>query len=80
MILNKGLPMRSAADLKAGESGVINGFSDNIISLKLMEMGCLPGSSIKMNFTAPFGDPVSFDVAGYNLTLRKSEAAYIIIE
>lgn len=72
--------MRSAADLKNGESGVINGFSDNIISIKLMEMGCLPGSTIKMNFTAPFGDPVSFDVAGYNLTLRKSEAAFITIE
>ena len=72
--------MRSAADLKSGESGVISGFNDNVISLKLMEMGCLPGSTIKMNFTAPLGDPVSFDVAGYNLTLRKSEAAYIIIE
>ena len=72
--------MRSAADLKAGEMATITGFNDNIISLKLMEMGCLQGSTIKMNFSAPFGDPVSYDVAGYNLTLRRSEAAYIIIE
>jgi ferrous iron transport protein A len=72
--------MRTAAELKPGESAIINGFNDNIISLKLMEMGCLPGSSIKMNFTAPLGDPVSYDVAGYNLTLRRSEASFIIIE
>jgi ferrous iron transport protein A len=72
--------MQSAADLKPGESGVISGFTDNIISLKLMEMGCLPGSVIKMNFSAPLGDPVSYDVAGYNLTMRRSEASFIILE
>lgn len=72
--------MRSAADLKPGETGTIAGFTDSIISLKLMEMGCLPGSMIKMNFTAPLGDPVSYDVAGYNLTLRRSEASSINID
>lgn len=72
--------MASAADLKPGEEGVIDGFKDSVISLKLMEMGCLPGSIIKMNFAAPLGDPVSYDVAGYNLTMRRSEAAAIIIE
>jgi len=71
---------RSVADLKPGESGIISGFSDNIISLKLMEMGCLPGSAIKMNFAAPFGDPISYYVAGYNLTLRISEASAILID
>ena len=71
---------RSVADLNRGESGVIVGFSDNVISLKLMEMGCLPGSIIKMNFAAPFGDPISYYIAGYNLTLRISEASAILIE
>ena len=71
---------RSVADLNRGESGVIVGFSDNVISLKLMEMGCLPGSTIKMNFAAPFGDPISYYIAGYNLTLRISEASAILIE
>jgi len=71
---------RSVADLNPGESGVIKGFSDNVISLKLMEMGCLPGSTIKMNFAAPFGDPISYYIAGYNLTLRISEASAIMID
>ena len=72
--------MRSVADLNRGESGIIKGFSDNVISLKLMEMGCLPGSAIKMNFAAPLGDPISYYIAGYNLTLRKSEASSIMID
>ena len=71
---------KSVADLKPGESGTIRGFSDRIISLKLMEMGCLPGSEIKMNYAAPLGDPISYYVAGYNLTLRISEASSILIE
>ncbi len=71
---------KSVAELKAGESGTIKGFSDVIISLKLMEMGCLPGSMIKMNFAAPLGDPISYYVAGYNLSLRISEASSILIE
>ena len=71
---------RSVADLNPGDSGIIKGFSDSIISLKLMEMGCLPGSTIKMNFAAPLGDPISYYVAGYNLTLRISEASAILID
>lgn len=71
---------RNVADLLAGESGTISGFTDKVISLKLMEMGCLPGSMIKMNFAAPLGDPISYDIAGYNLTLRKTEASAILIE
>lgn len=70
---------KSVAELKPGESGIIVGFTDGVISLKLMEMGCLPGSTIKMNFAAPFGDPISYDIAGYNLSLRISEASCILI-
>ena len=34
----------------------------------------------KVNFSAPLGDPISYDVAGYNLMLRISEASTILIE
>ncbi len=74
------IAMKNVAGLKRGESGIITGFTDDIISLKLMEMGCLPGSPIKMNFAAPLGDPISYDIAGYNLTLRVAEACAILIE
>jgi len=71
---------KSVADLKPGESGIISGFIDNMISLKLMEMGCLPGVKIQYKYAAPLGDPISIDVAGYNLSLRTSEASSILID
>ena len=71
---------RSVADLRRGEKGIINGFLDDALSLKLLEMGCLPGTEIELNFTAPFGDPICINVSGYNLSLRLDEANTIAIQ
>ncbi|MFA0962198.1 ferrous iron transport protein A [Roseivirga sp. BDSF3-8] len=71
---------KSVADLKPGERGVISGFTDSHLSLKLLEMGCLPGTEVRMNYAAPLGDPICIKVAGYNLSLRIDEAQIIILE
>ena len=65
--------------MKPGEVGVIAGFTDDELSVKLLEMGFLPGSSIRFNFSAPFGDPVCVSVAGFDLSLRLEEASTISI-
>jgi ferrous iron transport protein A len=65
--------------MKPGEMAIISGFTDEHISVKLMEMGCLPGSAIRFNFTAPLGDPVCVSVSGYELSLRLDEASTISI-
>jgi ferrous iron transport protein A len=70
---------KSVAEMKPGDIGIITGFSDDHISVKLMEMGCLPGVPVRFNFTAPFGDPICISVSGYELSLRKEEAASISI-
>ena len=62
-----------------GETAVISGFSDDEISVKLLEMGFLPGSVVRFNFTAPLGDPVCVSVSGLDLSLRISEASTISI-
>ena len=67
----------TVAHLKPGEQGVIEGFSDAHLSLKLLDMGCLPGTTVKMKFSAPLGDPICIDVEGYSLSLRKAEASTI---
>lgn len=71
---------RSVADLRKGEKGIINGFLDDTLSLKLLEMGCLPGTEIQLNFKAPLGDPICISVSGYNLSLRLDEANTIAIQ
>ncbi len=67
------------ADMGPGEVGVISVFTDDELSVKLLEMGFLPGSSIRFNFTAPFGDPICVSVSGYDLSLRIEEASTISI-
>lgn len=71
--------MKTVAQMKPGDLAVIQGFTDDQISVKLMEMGCLPGSTVRFNFTAPFGDPVCISVSGYELSLRLEEASTISI-
>jgi Fe2+ transport system protein FeoA len=43
-------------------------------------MGITPGADIQIKGCAPLGDPVEVNVKGYQLTLRKSEAALIFVE
>jgi len=62
-----------------GETAVISGFRDDVLSAKLLEMGLLPGTVVRFNFTAPFGDPICITVSGYDLSLRIAEASTITI-
>jgi len=62
-----------------GETAVISGFTDEEISVKLLEMGFIPGTAVRYNFTAPLGDPICVSVSGLDLSLRVSEAASITI-
>lgn len=70
---------KNVSQMRPGDTGIISGFTDDHLSVKLMEMGCLPGASIRFNFKAPFGDPVCISVSGYELSLRVEEAATISI-
>lgn len=72
--------MRNLTHLKINEKAIIKGFSDDSLSVKLMEMGCLPGAEISLELIAPLGDPIAIEVAGYQLSLRKLEASSILLE
>jgi len=66
--------------LTIGQSAIIQEFKDDFLSLKFIEMGCLPGEKIKLTNIAPFGDPIAIEVSGYLLSLRKQEAATIVVK
>lgn len=72
--------MPTLDNLKIGQSATIQEFTDDFLSLKFIEMGCLPGEKIKLTNVAPFGDPIAIEVSGYLLSLRKQEAATIIVK
>jgi len=71
---------KKLSDLKPGQKAIIKKFENNDIFLKLMEMGCLPGEKLTLEQTAPLGGPISISIAGYSLSLRKSEADQIVVE
>lgn len=71
---------RRLSEVAVGKAVVITSFENDDIFLKLMEMGCVPGETIIVDQKAPLGDPISILVAGYNLSLRISEANNIWVE
>lgn len=77
--MNKKPVFKTVADMMPDESAVIRGFTDDELSNKLLEMGFLPGTAIRFNFTAPFGGPVCVTVSGLDLSLRLDEARSITI-
>jgi len=47
---------------------------------RILDMGVVSGTSVEVQRVAPLGDPIEIRVKGYNLTLRKKEAANIQVE
>ncbi len=68
------------SQLKRGQPGIIDSFTDYELSLKLLEMGCIPGEQIEVIRIAPLGDPIAVSVSGYMLSLRKEEAATVRVK
>jgi ferrous iron transport protein A len=69
------------ADLALGaEARVVRIAGSDEITLRLLEMGLTPGVEVRLIGRAPLGDPLEFEVRGYRLSIRKSEAARVEIE
>ena len=66
------------SELETGGSGIIRSFENDELYLKFMEMGCIPGERITMGNNQ--GDPITINVAGYQLSLRLKEAESIVVE
>ncbi len=70
----------TVANLKRGQRGIIKKFSAEMVPLKLLEMGCLPGNEVELVQTAPFHDPMYLNINGSHLAIRKETALLIEIE
>lgn len=72
--------MKRLSEINPGITVRIKEIEDNDFYLKLMEMGFIPGETVKIIQVAPLGDPISVTVAGYNLSLRLNEADNVLVE
>jgi ferrous iron transport protein A len=71
---------RTLANMKLGETAIIDSFTDAEMSLKLLEMGCTPGEIVTVDNIAPMGDPIAIFISGYLLSLRKQEASTVLVK
>ena len=68
------------ADLPSGARGVVRSVRcARSVARRLMEMGVLPGTPIRVVRVAPLGDPIELRLRGYALSIRRSEAAGVIL-
>ena len=75
------MPLVSLSALSPGQQGkVVRIMSSGETNRRITEMGVLPGTLVKMERIAPLGDPVSINIRGYHLSLRKEEAAGIEVD
>jgi len=80
MILNKNDEFVTLDKLRSGEKAVIQEIIDTNISIKLIEMGCLPGETLLVKMTAISKDPIAIEVSGNLIALRRLEARSIRVK
>ena len=73
--------MKKFSQLGIGERATVvavNG--EGAVRRRLFDMGITPGAEVYLRKKAPFGDPIEIAIRGYELTLRKTEAAQVDIK
>lgn len=70
----------TVADLRRGQKGIIKEFADDLLPIKLLELGCLPGNQIELVQVAPLKDPIYINVDGSHIAIRRSTALLIELE
>lgn len=63
-----------------GKAKVVTVGGGDEVSLRLLEMGLIPGVELRVIGRAPLGDPLELELRGYHLSVRKTEAARVDVE
>jgi Fe2+ transport system protein FeoA len=71
----------SIAELKPAQSGVVTEVGgERAFRRRLMEFGLVPGTKVTLRKVAPLGDPLELEVRGCRLSIRKREAAAVLLD
>ncbi|MBQ4470768.1 MAG: ferrous iron transport protein A [Kiritimatiellae bacterium] len=72
--------MKTLNELGVGEtSKIVHLNGEGAVKRRMMDMGLTKGTEVTVRKVAPLGDPIELTVRGYELSIRKSEAATIEI-
>lgn len=68
-------------DLKIGQTARITAIGgEGALRNRLIDMGLIPRTVLTLRGVAPMGDPIEIRIRGYELTLRREDAASISVE
>ncbi|WP_017733311.1 FeoA family protein [Nafulsella turpanensis] len=70
----------SADKMDVHQEVEVREIEESEVSLKLLEMGILPGKRLILLHIAPLGDPMAFQVDDAVIALRKDEAQFVKVE
>ena len=75
------MSMKTLREIKIGGTArVVKVHGEGAVRRRIMDMGITRGVEIKITKVAPLGDPLEVTVRGYELSLRKEDAARIEVE
>ena len=70
--------MATLKDVRVGESCTVSKLTGTgALKRRIMDMGLTKGTGVHVRKVAPLGDPSEITVRGYELSIRKDEAAYV---
>ena len=70
--------MATLKDVRVGESAAVSGLTGaGALRRRIMDMGLTKGTRVYVRKVAPLGDPIELTVRGYELSIRKDEAASV---
>ena len=73
--------MKTLCEVKIGETvKVVKLHGEGPVKRRIMDMGITKGSEVYIRKVAPLGDPVEITIRGYELSLRKHDAACVEVK
>lgn len=76
--MNTSTGVRTLKQAQVGERVTVKRIAgDGSLRQRILDMGLTRGAEVVVKKVAPFGDPIEVTVRGYELSLRRQEAAYI---
>ena len=74
--------MKTTLDaMKAGQEGIVTQVKgEGVLRCRLLDMGLIPKTKVRVIKFAPLGDPMEIALRGYDLTIRKGDASMIEVE
>lgn len=72
---------KTLQDVEIGQTARVRRLKgEGAVKRHIMDMGITKGVDVYVRKVAPLGDPLEVTVRGYELSLRKSEAACILVD